>query len=135
MSTLLAVLRKLEVELHVPEVRSDASRLHELLHPDFTEFGRSGRTYSFSQVVAALQAETKPARVHAQDFAVRRLTESLALLTYKSADIKDGKLERHTLRSSLWQLGPAGWQMLFHQGTPTEAFAQNAAEPVDRADV
>jgi len=127
MSTLLAVLRDLEVELHAPEVRSSASRLHALLHPEFTEFGRSGRTYTFSEVVAALQAETNPARVHAQGFAVRELSESLALLTYKSADIKDGKLEHHALRSSLWQLGPSGWQMLFHQGTPTEAFAQNAA--------
>ncbi len=44
--TLLSHLRDLEVALHQPEVRSDASRLDELLHDSFVEFGRSGRSYS-----------------------------------------------------------------------------------------
>lgn len=37
-----------------------------------------------------------------------------------------GLLERHTLRSSVWKHMPAGWLVMFHQGTPTEAFVQNA---------
>jgi hypothetical protein len=32
----------------------------------------------------------------------------------------DGSRHRHTLRSSLWQRSSRGWQLRFHQGTPTE---------------
>lgn len=127
MTLLLAELHALEVELHSLAARTSAHRLRDLLHPEFREFGRSGKAYSLSEVEAALQAETEVLPIHAQDFAIRELSEGVALLTYKSADCQAGKLQRHTLRSSLWKLGPSGWQMLFHQGTPTEAFAQNAA--------
>ena len=55
------------------------------------------------------------------------MAEGVALLTYKSAHVgRDGALERHALRSSLWQQTPQGWQMLFHQGTPIQAFVQHA---------
>jgi hypothetical protein len=37
---LLRHLRELEVKLHQPEIRRDPSRLDELLHESFIEFGR-----------------------------------------------------------------------------------------------
>jgi hypothetical protein len=123
---LLALLRELEIELHLPSTRVNLQRLYALLHPEFHEFGRSGKTYSISAIVALLQSETQPPSIHAQDFAIRELSENITLLTYRSAHIIGGKLQRHTIRSSIWELGPSGWQMSFHQGTPTEAFEQKA---------
>ena len=121
-----AFLVKLERELHDPSVRCNRSRLAVLLHADFVEFGRSGRSYTFSQIVDLLEASA-PAAIHAQDFKVCLLHDEVALVTYKSANIDaEGKLERHTLRSSLWLRTAGGWQVIFHQGTPTEAFEQNA---------
>lgn len=121
MNPLLAELSELEVELHSSCTRASPQRLNALLHPEFREFGRSGKTYSLSEMLALLQSEAQPQSIHSQDFAVRELSEKTALLTYRSAQIIGGKLQRHTLRSSIWALGPSGWQMSFHQGTPTEA--------------
>ena len=127
MNPLLAVLRELEVELHSPFTRANPQRLLALLHPEFREFGRSGTTYSLPEIVALLHSETQLASIHAQDFVVRELSKNIALLTYRSAHIiADGKLQRHTLRSSIWELSPSGWQVSFHQGTSTEAFEQKA---------
>jgi hypothetical protein len=126
-SALLPILMKLERELHVAATRSNPERLRELLHPEFIEFGRSGKTGNFTQMFTQLQQEHQLAVVHSQEFSVRLLAEGIALLTYKSAHIgQGGKMEQHTLRSSLWKHTPSGWQVLFHQGTPTQAFAQNA---------
>jgi hypothetical protein len=38
----------------------------------------------------------------------------------------DGALERHTLRTSLWQSTGQGWQLRFHQGSPVAAFEKHA---------
>ena len=123
-----SLLVKLERQLHDPSVRRDKARLAELLHPEFIEFGRSGQSYTFSQMVEHLEVEAlAPPSLHAQDFVVRLLGETAALVTYKSAHVTaGGKLERHALRSSLWQRTERGWQMVFHQGTPTSVFVQHS---------
>jgi hypothetical protein len=125
--TLLSVLSSLECELHEPRVRRDRARLEELLHPSFSEFGRSGNAYTKTEIIALLLDEQESVRIHAQDFRVQILAEGVALLTYKSAHVTAaGVLERHSLRSSVWKQGALGWQALFHQGTATAGFAQNA---------
>jgi hypothetical protein len=124
---LLDTLRRLEIELHQPEVRSDRRRLDGLLHRRFRELGRSGRAYSRGEIVAEFADGPQTHKIWSQEFQVEPLTEGLVLLTYKSAHINaDGKLERHTIRSSLWQSTEHGWQIRFHQGTPTQAFPRDA---------
>ena len=121
---LFAHLQSLEVALHQPAGRGDAARLDQLLHPEFVEFGRSGTVYSRADMFAHLLAEDAPATIVADDFALRSLGASVALLTYRSAHrTDDGTLMRHTLRTSIWLRTDAGWQMSFHQGTATEPFA------------
>ncbi|MDC8772532.1 nuclear transport factor 2 family protein [Roseateles albus] len=116
-------LQALECELHQPKARADAGRLAELLHADFREFGRSGRAYNRAEIMASLTAETKPVTVHAQDFKLTELGLDVYLLSYRSAHLTpDGGLVHHTNRSSIWRLTAAGWQMVFHQGTPTAEF-------------
>ena len=120
---LLSQLRALEVELHQPVVRGDATRLDALLHQEFHEVGRSGAAYAKADILSHLLSAEQHARVIADNFHVRRLALDVALLTYRSAHaLPDGTLHRHTLRSSIWQRSDFGWQMSFHQGTPTEPY-------------
>jgi len=51
-----------------------------------------------------------------RDLQCRRLGGSVVLVTYQSE--VDGLFAN---RSSIWRLTDAGWQMEFHQGTPTTA--------------
>ena len=126
--SLLLTLRALECEIQEPITRGSRVRLEQLLHAQFAEFGRSGAVYTRAQVIDQLVAEENPSKVHTQCFAVLELAPSVALLTYQSADVTpSGSLERHANRSSIWWLEASGWQMVFHQGTPTEPFAHNAA--------
>lgn len=113
-------LEQLERELHSAGTRQSASRLKELLHPEFREIGRSGRVYSRSAILERL-ADSEPPKVHAEQFRRVELQPGVSLITYKSAHIaEDGGLCRHSLRSSIWILGEEGWRMVFHQGTPTQ---------------
>lgn len=126
-ASLLSTLRELECELHQPECRSDRGRLAQLLAPDFREFGRSGASYTRDDTLTSLPTDPEPPLIHAQDFAVNQLSDAIALLTYREAHINAaGELFRHTNRSSIWRLGSSGWQMVFHQGTPTAPFDQSA---------
>lgn len=125
--TWLSTLRELECELHQPKCRGDRSRLAQLLAPDFREFGRSGATYTRDDMLMSLPTDPEPPEIQARDFAVSKLSDSIALLTYRAAHVKpSGELCRHTNRSSIWRLDSSGWQMVFHQGTPTVPFDQSA---------
>lgn len=123
-------LQVLEQQLHDPQVRSDVHRLRTLLHEDFLEFGRSGGIHALTDTVDDLCAEAPPARLVSDSFALVRLGPDSALLTYRSASVaEDGTAGRHTLRSSVWLRSGQGWQMRFHQGTPTQPFYLAAPLP------
>jgi hypothetical protein len=120
-------LIELETRLHLPDMRRDSRLLETLLHPSFKEFGRSGHEYDRPSVIAALAQEEKHPVTLSRDFKAQWIDERVVLLTYQSAHVNDaGGLERHTNRSSLWLDTDAGWQMVFHQGTPTTCFADIA---------
>jgi hypothetical protein len=123
MAELLDALRALEVELHQGATRADRARMDALLHPDFFEFGRSGTVWTRAATLDEFAAGGDAApRIRADRFELQRLADDLALLTYRSAHVgADAAAHRFTLRASLWQRGgPVGWQLRFHQGTPTE---------------
>ncbi len=125
--TLLALLRDLEEEIHTSVADINASRLDALLHEDFLEFGRSGRTYTKQDIMAQLSSSEPHVPLFADHFEVRCLSKHIALLTYRSADqLADGTLDRFTLRASVWEESARGWQMRFHQGTPTAPFERPA---------
>ncbi len=108
--------------MHQPKARADPARLAELLHPDFHEIGRSGRAYTRAEMLAKLPAETMPISVQTQDFSLKKLAENVYMLSYRSAHLSpDGSLSHDTHRTSIWRLESSGWQMMFHQGTPTTA--------------
>ena len=125
---LLDTLRRLEVELHGEATRRDTTRMDELLHPEFEEFGRSGRRFTRQDTLAEFTAPgTRLPPVVADGFRITTFGDRLALLTYVSAHLdRSGHPYRYTLRSSLWVLTADGWQMRFHQGTPTDGLSENA---------
>ncbi len=125
---LLNRLQELEISLHQPTVRSNADRLEELLHESFAEIGRSGQSFGRADIVRQLPSEEHSAVIWAQDFVMHEIGDDIALLTYKSGHLNsEGEVSRHSLRSSFWQRTEHGWQMRFHQGTPTTPFAKSSS--------
>jgi hypothetical protein len=115
----LAAVIRLELELHEPDVRSDAGRLDELLDPDFVEFGASGRRWDRASIMESLLAEPVSEQgdiIEATDVAARRLAEDVVLVTYTTQTP-----ERRALRSSIWRRTDERWRMYFHQGTVTDS--------------
>ncbi|WP_328409567.1 nuclear transport factor 2 family protein [Streptomyces violaceus] len=104
-----------ELALLSPEVRRSPERVGALLHPDFHEFGASGRHWGRAAIIALLaettDAESPPvvtSRMHGV-----RLAPDLVHLTFDTEH--DG---RRAHRSSLWRRTEAGWLLYFHQATP-----------------
>lgn len=115
-------LIELELYLLKSEVRSSAEELASLIHDDFLEFGGSGIRFGKEEVLMRLPKERCP-EFCATDFELRVLTPDLAQLLYRASMIKpDEFITRYSLRSSLWKKSGDNWQMIFHQGTPCEAF-------------
>jgi hypothetical protein len=105
--------RALEESLWCAETRFDRVHLQDVLHPDFFEFGRSGRVWTRDDTLA-----TEPGHIDAQlrDFTVHQLGDDAVLVTYTS-------YVRHQQmavgrRSSIWVRTGSSWQLRFHQGTP-----------------
>lgn len=123
--SLLEKLRGLETELNQNETRHNRQRMEALLHPEFVEFGRSGRRYTRAEVLKEFGPDNQLSAIHSGQFGLILLAEHVALLTYVSAH-KDAKgdLYRHSLRSSIWVHTKIGWRLRFHQGTPTTEGAE-----------
>jgi hypothetical protein len=105
-----------ERSLLTPPVRSDPDAVRRLLHPEFREFGASGRVWNAESVIATIAAHAADAAdgsIRVEHLEATRLADDVVLVTYVAA--RDGRL---THRSSLWLRSEAGWLMRFHQGTP-----------------
>jgi ribonuclease HI len=103
-----------ELLLLDPEVRVDRHRVRALLHPDFAEFGASGRIWDAEATIEALAADSAPCGHEVSDLAPASLSDDTVLLTYRVNDPG-----RPRLRSSVWLRSAEGeWLLRFHQGTP-----------------
>ena len=120
------ILQRLEEELWRAETRFDQHRMNEVIAEDFFEFGRSGRYYRREDTLAA-RPQPIAAVLPLPDFRVRLLTPDVAQVTYNTAVTYDGVVE-HARRSSIWTRTATGWQLRFHQGTPFNGKANEAAE-------
>ncbi|WP_432192616.1 DUF4440 domain-containing protein [Streptomyces sp. bgisy027] len=109
-----------ELRLLDPEVRRSPEELGALLHPEFHEFGSSGRRWDRESTMARLPVDNDPHRhVVTSEMHGVRLAPDLVHLTF---DTEYNGSRAH--RSSLWRRTDAGWQMYFHQGTPFPAEGQ-----------
>jgi len=121
---MLSEIEALERLLQQPSTRSNLDLLDRLTYPSFIEISQSGAVFTKSALLETLPAEGEIPKIFSQDFALLEVESNVVLLTYKSAHLDQNKKpSKHTLRSSLWRRDESvGWQIIFHQGTPTEAF-------------
>jgi hypothetical protein len=110
----------LEHAMWSEETRFDLDFQEARFASDFLEFGRSGRTYTRSQIICT---DRSPIAATLRNLQVRELDTSTALVTYES-EARFGEQIEHALRSSVWTRAQEGWQMRFHQGTPFQPQAQ-----------
>jgi hypothetical protein len=109
-----------ELWLLQPQVRAAPSEVEALLHPEFCEFGASGRRWSQADMITALAAEQPAAEqpaaeeplITATEITATRLADDVIHLTYVSQ-----RGERRARRSSIWLRTEDGWRVYFHQGT------------------
>jgi hypothetical protein len=118
--TLLEELRGLEELLAKPDVRRSPDELARLIADDFREFGGSGRIFDKKQIIAALQGQPR-CGLSLTDFQAVCLATDVVLVTYRGkAQFSHSEKPLHSLRSSIWRRRDGKWQVVFHQGTPTE---------------
>lgn len=103
-----------EIRLLDPGVRRSAAEVEGLLHPDFVEFGSSGRQWTRNEMLSAIGGElTGDEPPATYDMRAVRLADSVVHVTYVSVHAN-----RHVRRSSLWCGSEDGeWGLYFHQGT------------------
>lgn len=104
-----------ELRLLAPEVRSSPELVGALLHPEFHEFGASGRHWDRAAIIAALARTTDPGAkpIMASRMQGVQLAPDLVHLTFDTEN--NGRCVH---RSSLWRRTEDGWLLYFHQGTP-----------------
>jgi len=102
-----------ELQLLEPECRSRPAAVLALLHPDFLEFGASGRRWDAASMAQLLAQQASAVASRVSDLVPVRLAGDVVLLTYTAH-----QPERVSLRSSVWLRHPQqGWVLRFHQGT------------------
>ena len=104
-----------ELWLLQPQVRAAPGAVEALLHPEFCEFGASGRRWSQADMITALAAEEpggEDPTITATEITGARLADDVIHLTYISQ-----RGDRSARRSSIWLRTQDGWRVYFHQGT------------------
>jgi len=106
------VIRR-ERQLLDVEVRRQPDLVRALLHPEFVEFGASGRIWNADSIIDVLASEQAPDEITATDFLALLLAPDVILLTFKTDSAR-----RACLRSSVWiRSDGEKWLLRFHQGT------------------
>lgn len=100
----------LERSLLDDETRSDTAAVAALLHPQWSEIGRSGRLWSRDEILDEIGPLGEA--VDLEVIACMPAGPDTLLLTWRAV-----REDESTLRSSVWVRTAGHWQQLFHQGT------------------
>nr|MBF4349221.1 nuclear transport factor 2 family protein [Vibrio anguillarum] len=57
------ILVEQEIELHQYEIRKNRADIERLIHPSFTEVGKSGNSFNFDSIIEMMSSE-KPSDLH-----------------------------------------------------------------------
>jgi len=112
------LMKSLEMSFFDNSIRLSGDKLNELIADDFTEYGRSGKTFNKQEIISMLLNNDAP-RVKLENFQIKNLSVDVTIVNYLSyIENENGKIEK-TLRTSIWKLYGENWKIFFHQGTPT----------------
>lgn len=116
LQSVLEELRSLEPIFHTPAFGHSCADYERRMDPGYWEIGASGRRYSRAFILESL-AGKPPVFAgdlgwESKDHALQPLGADTFLLTYTLH-----QQERVTRRATIWQSTPAGWRILYHQGT------------------
>lgn len=115
-------LIELEQLLVQPATRLSVELLDRYLADDFYEIAATGRCFGKADVLERLPTETPPV-ITQQDFNCRVLADGLVQLTYRATIQRaENDAIAYSVRSSLYRFNGKNWQMVFHQGTPSQSF-------------
>jgi ribonuclease HI len=107
----LAHVAALERSLLDPSIRGSAERLNDLFHPEFVEYGASGRIWTRDAMITALIKSPERSGA-ARDLSAVAIADGVILLTYRIDGVNP------SVRSSIWLRGSdQQWRIRFHQGT------------------
>ena len=112
----LDIVRDCERALLTGAVRGDRLSAGLLLHPQYREFGRSGRVWDKESVLDLMEDTSELVQIRAEDLETVPLGDDVVLVTYDSVT-PQGRAHR----SSLWVRESGRWQLRFHQGTSVPA--------------
>jgi hypothetical protein len=112
-------LQSLEEHLLNPSIRRDPTLVAPLLADNFIEFGASGRVFDKASILEDLKNEAPRPASLLEDFAIRELSPTIILATYRATrSDANGAPISQSRRSSIWTHVNGQWQVTFHQGTP-----------------
>lgn len=90
--------------------------MDRILHPEFTEVGRSGVTQD-RQTTLDVTKDGIETDLPLEDYRVELVDEDVALVRYVSRARSDDR-SLAAQRTSVWVNTNDGWRLRFHQGTP-----------------
>lgn len=104
-----------ELRLLDPKIRRSPELVGALLHPDFHEFGVSGRHWDRASIVD-MPARTTDAGYGPSITSPMKGVQLAPDVVHLTFDTENNG--RHAHRSALWRRTDEGWLLYFHQGTP-----------------
>ena len=114
-ATVVLTLQALEESMWRSETRFDRAYMEAVLHPGFTEVGRSGRVFSRDEVLDMPHVEIH-VDIPRATFEVSEIAEGVALIVYETLPTDSVHGAAH--RASVWVDGGKRWLLRYHQGTP-----------------
>ena len=104
---------ELERELQTRACRNNSVRLLELLAPDFSEVGASGRVWDLPGALELLANEARnDEEIQVTDLTGRVVADGVILMRWDCF-----VAGRRTRRTSVWRRDEEGWRQVHHQGT------------------
>ena len=112
----LDIVRDCERALLTGAFRGDRLSAGLLLHPEYREFGKSGRVWDKKSVLDLMEDTSELVQIRAENVETVPLGDDVVLVTYDSVTP-----QARAHRSSVWVRESGRWQVRFHQGTPVPA--------------
>jgi hypothetical protein len=109
-----------EMDIVAAQKRRDFSAVEALLADGFHEIGSSGRLFSKSEILDAIQ-EVQIIDCSFDSFKILPIDKECVIVTYVATAKRSHKGHEHwnrAYRSSIWMEREGSWRVVFHQATP-----------------